>query len=154
EANAQADVRGLAAYYLAMSLTQQAQRLEADRPAAVGPLRQEAERQLERVINDYAAGPLGKNTLGEVARTALQEVRYLSSGRQAQDVEGEDLDGKKLKLSDYRGKVVVLDFWANWCGFCRQMYPQERDLVERYKDQPFALLGVNCDEDKAQVRRE
>src|ERR671930_271312 len=62
------------------------------------------------------------------------------------EIEGEDLEGKKMKLSDYRGKVVVLDFWANWCGFCRQMYPYERELVKRLQNEPFVMLGVNGDD--------
>jgi thiol-disulfide isomerase/thioredoxin len=70
-----------------------------------------------------------------------------------EEIEGTDLNGKKMKLSDFRGKVVVLDFWADWCGYCRQMYPQERQMVQRLKDQPFALVGVNCDEDKGQALR-
>ena len=59
-----------------------------------------------------------------------------------------DFNGKSLKLSDYRGKVVVLVFWGSWCGPCMREVPQERELAERLKDQPFALLGVNCDGDK------
>jgi len=55
-------------------------------------------------------------------------------------------------LSDYRGKVVVLDFWADWCPYCRQMYPHERRLVKAYANRPFALLGVNSDE-PARLRR-
>lgn len=59
------------------------------------------------------------------------------------------MDGKPLKLSDYRGKVVVLVFWGTWCGPCMQEVPHERELAERYKGRPFALLGVDCDSDKA-----
>jgi thiol-disulfide isomerase/thioredoxin len=113
-----------------------------------------AEKQLEQVIKDYASIPSGNSTLGAAAQAKLYELRNLSIGRQAPEIEGTDFEGKKLKLSDFRGQVVVLDFWANWCGYCRQMYPQERKLVERLQGQPFALLGVNCDEDKAEVLRE
>jgi thiol-disulfide isomerase/thioredoxin/tRNA A-37 threonylcarbamoyl transferase component Bud32 len=147
-------VRGLAAYALARSLAAQAEALRASRPAEAEALARREERQLERVIKEYGNVPQGKSTLGEIARRALDELRYLSVGRAARDIEGEDLDGRKFKLSDYRGKVVVLDFWANWCGFCRQLYPQQRRMVLRYKDRPFALLGVNCDDDRAVVRRE
>ena len=61
---------------------------------------------------------------------------------------GVDFDGKPLKLSDYRGKVVVLVFWGTWCGPCMREVPHERELAERLKDKPFAVLGVNCDDDK------
>ncbi len=49
-------------------------------------------------------------------------------------------------MSDYRGKVVLLTFSADWCGGCVQLYPLERALVERFRDQPFALLSVSRDE--------
>jgi thiol-disulfide isomerase/thioredoxin len=58
-----------------------------------------------------------------------------------------DLNGKAVKLSDYKGKVVVLDIWATWCGPCRDMIPHEREMAEKFKGKPFALIGLNADED-------
>ena len=55
------------------------------------------------------------------------------------------MDGKFFKLSDYRGKVVALVFWASWCSPCMTQIPNERELVRRMEGKPFALLGVNCD---------
>jgi thiol-disulfide isomerase/thioredoxin len=69
-------------------------------------------------------------------------------GKVAPDIEGEDADGLRFELSDYRGKVVVLTFSGNWCGPCRAMYPQERELVTRFKDRPFALLSINTDPER------
>ena len=66
-------------------------------------------------------------------------------GKAALAVEGKDLDGKPLKLSDYRGKVVMLDFWATWCPPCRAMIPHEKELVNRMQGRPFVLLGVSLD---------
>ena len=63
-------------------------------------------------------------------------------------MEGTDLDGKKVKLSSYRGKVVLFDFWATWCGPCKAMIPHERELVEKHKDKPFAILSVSVDDEK------
>ena len=48
----------------------------------------------------------------------------------APEITGDDLNGRPMKLSDFRGKVVVLDFWGDWCGPCRAMYPHERSLVD------------------------
>jgi S1-C subfamily serine protease/peroxiredoxin len=73
------------------------------------------------------------------------KVKHLSVGAEAQEIDGKDAQGKPMKLSDFRGKVVMLDFFADWCPHCVVMYPHERELVKRYKDKPFALLGVNGD---------
>ena len=67
-------------------------------------------------------------------------------GKAAPEIEGETFDGKSMKLSDHRGKVVVLVFWFSRCGPCKAMIPHERELVERHRDRPFALLGVNNDD--------
>ncbi len=63
--------------------------------------------------------------------------------------QGTDADGAPMRLSDSLGKVVMLDFWGNWCPHCREMYASDRSLVEHYQDRPFVLLGVNTDDDAA-----
>ena len=60
------------------------------------------------------------------------------------DIQGVDMSGKPMKLSDYRGKVVVVVFWSSACGPCMTMIPHEQELVKRLKDKPFVLLGVNA----------
>ncbi|HKI33372.1 MAG TPA: TlpA disulfide reductase family protein [Gemmataceae bacterium] len=77
----------------------------------------------------------------------------LEPGQVVPDVEGPDLDGQVFKLSDYRGRVVLVYFWGQWCSLCRDEHPHLRALVERHRGQPFALLGVNCDGDREVVRR-
>ena len=62
------------------------------------------------MINSYA----DVEGLAEAAKSSRFEILHLAIGKVAPDIEGEDGDGKKFKLSDYRGKVVVLDFWAEW----------------------------------------
>jgi peroxiredoxin len=66
-------------------------------------------------------------------------------GKVAPEIAGKDFDGVEFKLSDYRGKVVVLYFSGDWCGPCRGEYPYQRLMMELYKDQPFAILSVNSD---------
>jgi hypothetical protein len=74
-----------------------------------------AEALYEEVVSEHANEEfLPNRTLGDAARSALVELCDLGVGQTAPEIDGEDLDGVKFKLSDYRGKVVVLDFWGNW----------------------------------------
>jgi hypothetical protein len=72
------------------------------------------ERLLERVIAEFSDVNFGKDDLGVVAERRLFAMRNLRIGKKAPDIEGKDMDGVAFKLSDYRGKVVVLDFWGFW----------------------------------------
>lgn len=72
-------------------------------------------------------------------------------GKPAPEIDAEGVDGKRFKLSDYRGKIVVLIFWGTWCGPCMAEVPHEREMAEKYKDKPVALLGVDCDEDRTKA---
>jgi peroxiredoxin len=116
-------------------------------------LEEEAAKFLERVVSAYGTVEYGQRTLAEIAEGELFERRHLKIGEVAPEIDGEDVDGKRLKLSDYRGKVIVLTFSGNWCGPCRAMYPHERKLIERLKDKPFVLLSVNTDEGKETLRK-
>lgn len=72
------------------------------------------EAMLTQLAKDYADVKLGRSTIGEMAEGELFVFKYLSVGKVAPDIEGIDLDGEDFKLSDYRGKVVLLDFWGDW----------------------------------------
>jgi peroxiredoxin len=75
----------------------------------------------------------------------LDELRALGPGKLAPEIDGMTVDGARMRLSDYRGRVVALAFWGDWCSLCRAMLGHERALVERFRGRPFALVGVNSD---------
>jgi WD40 repeat protein/S1-C subfamily serine protease len=84
-------------------------------------------------------------SVAALAKPALFALEHLSEGKKAAEIAGKDVDGKPFRLSEYAGKVVVLDFFVDWCPYCVNMYPEERQLAGKLAGKPFAILGVNCD---------
>jgi RNA polymerase sigma factor (sigma-70 family) len=135
---------------------EQLNRLLARDPAG---LVHEAERLMTRVASEYADvklhpdRPKETRTLGRLAKAWLRQEDEPIVGRAAPAIEGKDLNGQTVRLSDYRGKVVVVVFWASWCRPCLAMIAQEKALAQRLADKPFALLGVNCDATLGEARK-
>ncbi|MCJ7616815.1 MAG: TlpA family protein disulfide reductase, partial [Desulfobacterales bacterium] len=67
-------------------------------------------------------------------------------GKPAPDMELTDTDGHKFKLSDYRGKLLLLDFWPSWCKPCVAQFTEIKEILQNYKDQSLAVIGINIDE--------
>jgi len=80
-------------------------------------------------------------------------VQRFTIGKVAPDIVGVDLDGKPLRLNDYRNKVVLVAFSAEWCAICRSQAPYERFLADRYQRWPFVLLGVQTGSTLAGAKR-
>jgi len=77
-------------------------------------LAQQLEQVYQRMADSFPDVEIGDEKMGEIASRSLFRIRHLSVGRVAPEIESEDISGKKFKLSDYRGKVVVLSFWGHW----------------------------------------
>jgi hypothetical protein len=77
-------------------------------------LTREIESLFEQVVKEFGDINAGRATLGKQAASELNEIRNLGIGRPCPEIAGEDIDGKPFKLSDYKGKVVVIDFWGDW----------------------------------------
>lgn len=73
-------------------------------------------------------------------------------GKIVPDFSATDLEGRPISLQDYRGKVVLLDFWAVWCGPCITEMPNVKRVYNTYKDQGFDIIGVSLDTDEARLR--
>ena len=76
-----------------------------------------------------------------------------SPGTAAPDFTLKSSSGDNLRLSDYRGEVVMINFWASWCAPCRQEMPLLDELYKEYQPLGFTILGVNVEEDSSQARK-
>lgn len=74
-----------------------------------------------------------------------------SVGDKAPNFTLKDLAGKERSLSSYKGKVILIDFWASWCPPCKRSIPEIDMLYKKYRDQGFVVLAVNVDKDRRNV---
>lgn len=88
---------------------------------------------------------LQNSILGKDLAKRIALVKKTSEGVEAQDFTQPDVDGKPVKLSDYRGKYVLIDFWASWCAPCRRENPNLVRSYAKYQKKGFEILGVSMD---------
>ena len=79
-------------------------------------------------------------------------IRFVRDPDSAPDLKVKDLDGRELTLQTYKGRVVLLNFWATWCGPCRAEIPSLIRIQEAYKDR-LQIIGMDVDDDDAERLR-
>jgi thiol-disulfide isomerase/thioredoxin len=145
------DVQAVATFYCACALDGDIAQAEAlMNQDGAAKLRAEAIEMIEKAVKLAPEAKVGMEPLAKAAEVELASLR-IGVGNPVPDVEGVGLDGKKAKLSSLRGKVVLFDFWATWCGPCRAMIPHEREMFEKLSKKNFVLLSVSADEKKDTV---
>jgi thiol-disulfide isomerase/thioredoxin len=140
------NLAGLAWYAITENLQKEAGDVG---PKQAEELNKRTEMIYEKLAKDYADVSMGRGTIGDTIKAALFELQNLSVGKVAPEVLCLNIDGdKEDKLSNYKGKVVVLDIWATWCGPCKAMIPHEREMNEKLKGKPFAFISISGDDTK------
>lgn len=103
-----------------------------------------------RLKSDYPDAQIGNDFENLAKEAESQYNRTLSKygvrlGQDAPDIVMTNPEGQEMKLSDQKGKVVLLDFWASWCGPCRRANPHVVETYHKYKDQGFTVFSVSLD---------
>lgn len=103
-------------------------------------------------LETYYVGLTGLAKTGAYANAiekAIADTKLGAVGTQAIDFSQKDTNGKLVSLSSFKGKYVLVDFWASWCGPCRQENPNVVNAFNSYKDKNFTVLGISLDQDRS-----
>jgi len=107
----------------------------------------ENNKQLEELFSSLNS-KIQESPVGKYIAYQIQESKMNQIGTVLDDFSQDDPSGKPIKLSSFRGKYVLVDFWASWCGPCRQENPNIVNLYNKYKGKNFEVFGVSLDKSK------
>jgi thiol-disulfide isomerase/thioredoxin len=99
---------------------------------------------LKKIVADYPETKFAKQAPLMIAKLE-SEVKV---GTQMKDFEAKDLEGKVLSIASRKGRVLLVDFWATWCGPCVKELPNVLKIYEKYHDKGFEVIGISLDQDK------
>jgi thiol-disulfide isomerase/thioredoxin len=103
-------------------------------------------------LSESVFNSIKENSLKLTTQKVKEELIKMYGGIKAIDFTLTNLEGNKIKLSDYKGKMVVLDFWATWCGPCRASFPNMQKLVTKYKNKNIEFFFINTWERKSESK--
>ncbi len=113
---------------------------------AVVFLFQEPNFSLMQVAYDKLKVSLPNSKYTNDLKTTIESIAPLETGGLAPDISLRNMEGTEIKLSSLRGKIVLIDFWASWCGPCRKENPHVVQLYSKYKTKGFEIYGVSLDD--------
>ena len=99
----------------------------------------------------YAGARLSRQTAVQSGGAPPEEASSLKPGSTAPDFELKTVDGKPVKLSSYRGKAVLLNFWATWCGPCKIETPWLVDFYKQYQPNGLEIVGIAMDSEHDEI---